>query len=155
MNGPKVGETYRHFKGHVYKIIALASHSETGESMVVYQAIKDEQETYVRPLTMFLEKVDKNKYPNISQEYRFEKISSKDLEEDALDTGVMEFLDADTYEEKLNILAFMHHRITNDMINTMTLAIDVEVQEGNLEERYEALKNCLLTLEKFECSRMH
>ena len=45
-------------------------------------------------------------------------------------------------------------RITNDMITTMAIASDVEIPEGDLEERYDSLKNCLLTLEKYECNRM-
>lgn len=66
----------------------------------------------------------------------------------------MEFLDADTYEERLNILASMRHRITDDMINTMAISVDLEIEDGEIEERYEELKNCLLTLERFECNRL-
>ncbi len=75
-------------------------------------------------------------------------------EELTLDPLVLEFLDADTYEQRLNILAALHHRITDEMITTMAIACDIEVNEGKLEERYDALKSCLLTLEKYECNRM-
>ena len=78
----------------------------------------------------------------------------QDDEESALDPQVMEFLDADTYEERLNILASMRHRITDDMINTMAISVDLEIEDGEIEERYEELKNCLLTLERFECNRL-
>ena len=71
-----------------------------------------------------------------------------------LDPMLVQFLDADTYEERLNILAGVHHRITDDMITTMAVACDVEVAEGELEERYAALKTCLITLEKYECNRL-
>ena len=67
---------------------------------------------------------------------------------------VLEFLDADSYEQRLNILAGLHHRITDDMITTMAIACDVEVEEGDTETRYESLKTCLLTLEKYECNRL-
>ena len=67
---------------------------------------------------------------------------------------VLEFLDADSYEQKLNILAELHHRITDEMITTMAIACDIEVNDGETEERYEELKNCLLTMEKFECNRL-
>ena len=67
---------------------------------------------------------------------------------------VLEFLDADTYEQRLNILAALHHRITDEMITTMAIASDVEVMDGDIEERYESLKNCLLTLEKYESNRL-
>ena len=61
---------------------------------------------------------------------------------------------ADSYEQKLNILAELHHRITDEMITTMAIACDIEVNDGETEERYEELKNCLLTMEKFECNRL-
>ena len=75
-------------------------------------------------------------------------------EEPELDPLVLEFLDADSYEQKLNILAGLHHRITDEMITTMAIACDIEVNDGETEERYEELKNCLLTMEKFECNRL-
>ena len=75
-------------------------------------------------------------------------------EESPLDPGVLEFLDAKNYEERLNILAMLHHRITDEMITTMAIACDLEVDQGDTEERYESLKNCLLTLEKYETTRL-
>ena len=81
-------------------------------------------------------------------------VSPAEDEEPALDPLVLEFLDADSYEEKLNILAGLHHRITNEMITTMAISCDIEVNDGEPEERYEELKNCLLTMEKFECNRL-
>ncbi len=170
-NIPTPQQIYRHFKGNLYQIVTLAEHSESGEMLVVYQAMYDEFKVYARPLSVFMEKVDKNKYPDVKQEYRFEPVDVKNnssiLQTEAsvtqavsnedeviLDPLVLEFLDADTYEQRLNILAALHHRITDEMINTMAIAIDVEVEEGNIEQRYEDLKNCLLLYDKFECNRM-
>ena len=75
-------------------------------------------------------------------------------QEPALDPLLMEFLDADTYREKLNLLAALQPRITDSMINTMAVALDVDINEGSVEERCAALKTCLLTMEKYECSRL-
>ncbi|MCI8446265.1 MAG: DUF1653 domain-containing protein [Bacilli bacterium] len=68
-----VGGTYKHFKGTLHKVIALAKHSETQEEMVVYTH-EDTGEIWVRPYEMFTSKVDKEKYPEVNQEYRFEYI---------------------------------------------------------------------------------
>lgn len=182
---PKPQEMYRHFKGNIYQIRCLAKHSETGEMMVVYQAMYDTFQIYVRPLAMFMEEIDRVKYPEAAQQYRFELLQDLELlsesQENAeaaepgvemsnkpaeqiqddpadeqlnIDPLVMEFLDADTYEARLNILAALRHRITDEMINTMAMAVDLEIKEGDVEERYEELKNCLLTFEKYECNRL-
>lgn len=233
---PKPQEIYRHFKGNLYQIITVAEHSETGEQLVIYQALYGDYKVYARELSMFTSLVDREKYPNAAQKYRFElqpignaadtegapykneertkevlsstvaavtqmpgdeaaktdtadeeitkadtadedatKIvgnsvktgsedaakkdaaAKKDLaseEEANLDPMLLQFLDADGYEEKLNVLAALHHRITQDMITIMAVASDVEVAEGELEERYAQLRSCLLTLEKYECNRM-
>lgn len=75
-------------------------------------------------------------------------------EEAVLDPLLMKFLDADTYEDKLNILVGLQSRITDDMLNTIAVSLDLELEEGELEERYQTLKNCLITLEKYECNRL-
>lgn len=64
---------YRHFKGTIMEVIEIAKHSETEELMVVYRHIGDDQ-VWVRPYEMFTSKVDKSKYPDVKQEYRFELI---------------------------------------------------------------------------------
>lgn len=209
---PKPHEIYKHFKGNLYQIVTIAQHSETGEQLVNYQAMYGDFKTYARPLAMFTSEVDKVKYPEVQQRFRFElqgadadrqiretdevnggqtttqavpTATAQDAaiwtaqaaavqdaatvaaqataqpasvetqpEEPELDSLVLEFLDADSYEQKLNILAGLHHRITDEMITTMAIACDIEVNDGETEERYEELKNCLLTMEKFECNRL-
>ena len=140
---PQAGQLYRHFKGNLYRVIAIAKHSETGEELVIYEAQYGDHQVYARPLLMFTEMVDRMKYPDI-----------RILHTVYHDPMVLEFLEADTFEERLNILHGLHARVTDDMINTMALSVDLEIKDGNLEDRYEELKNCLLTLERYECNRL-
>ena len=237
-SNPLPEEFYRHFKGKLYQIKCIAWHSETGEPMVIYQAMYGTYKTYARPLTMFMEEVDHVKYPDVTQKYRFEKVeltdkqeselcpafdltsdakilpqetetansleigqdSVKNLQESAenfqvleeqsqvteehtqnlgeipptvaersqdpvenpqepseipLDPKIIEFLDARTYDEKLTILSSIHHRLTDDMIDIMSTATDIEVKPGNIEDRYEEFKSCLVTMQHFECNRLH
>lgn len=69
----KPGDVVRHFKGNKYEILYIAKDSETMEDMVVYRALYGEGGVWVRPLEMFLSPVDREKYPEVSQTYRFEK----------------------------------------------------------------------------------
>ena len=213
---PRPNEIYQHFKGNLYKVITLATHSETGESMVVYQALYGDFPVFVRPLNLFVSQVDHDKYPEAKAEYRFtlvpqilgqggmpeteasqpfapaedktvmrkasgeqghpaadisaagheafaaeqafpgpERTTEEAEEEEAvLDPLLLQFLDADTYEDKLNIMVGLHSRITDEMLNTIAVSLDLELEEGELEERYQTLKNCLITLEKYECTRL-
>ncbi len=191
---PRPGEKYLHFKDKLYQIITIAQHSETGEKMVVYQALYGTFETYARPLSMFVSPVDKQKYPQAKQKYRFQWVEFKkkemlsaDLAGDAerrvpipedgkreaqnaanqqlpepqpakplltAEEKLLAFLDADTIEERYAILVDMRDEVTDRMINSMAVVTDVVIEEGPLDLRYEELKACLRTMQRYECSRL-
>ncbi len=69
-----VGKIYRHFKGQEYKVLCIATDSETNEEVVVYEALYGKHLIWTRPYNMFNSLVDKEKYPEVKQEYRFELV---------------------------------------------------------------------------------
>lgn len=198
---PKPGEFYRHFKMKYYQIIAIAVHSETREQMVVYQALYDDFGVYVRPLTMFMSEVDHEKYPEVVQTFRFERVErpcvsvetlervetrkqpekqensleekmglancqegwQEPLEEKAaepekseeyvLDQNVECFLDAKTYRDKLDILMSLKNHITEKQLHDMAVTLDVSIEEGDLDDKFASLVQCLRTMARFEVDR--
>lgn len=184
---PKNNEIYKHFKGNLYKIITMAVHSETGEQMVVYQGLYGDYPVFCRPLDMFVSEVDHEKYPEITQKYRFEPVTglvttdtcvtgntstssdpvntkmpeiNEGVQEECtteetedVDPMILEFLDAETVAQKRNILTGLHHRITNEMIDTLAVVMDVVIEEGEVEDRYQQLKTCLDTIDRYEIER--
>ena len=191
---PQAGEIYQHFKGKLYRIVALATHTETGEQLVIYQALYGEFQVFARPLSMFLEKVDAKKYPDAAGKDRFMRIpmaeaaavpqpvpapsenpveprpaampsestvesqavaaSSENSVEPQPDPGLLAFLDADSYEEKLEVFAALEGKADLHMLNAIAASLDLELSEGSLEEQYDTLKSCLMTLERYECNRL-
>lgn len=204
---PQAGEIYQHFKGKLYRIVTLATHTETGEQLVIYQALYGEFQVFARPLSMFLEKVDAKKYPDAAGKDRFMRIpmaeaaavsrpvaapsenpvelrpvampsespvepqpaamssenpveprpaaaSSESPVEPQPDSGLLAFLDADSYEEKLEVFASLEGKVDLHMLNAIAASLDLELSEGSLEEQYDTLKSCLMTLERYECNRL-
>ena len=200
---PLPGEKYLHFKKKLYQIIAVAKHSETGEQLVIYQALYGDFGVYARPLEMFMSEVDHEKYPDVTQKYRFERVelssntvtetqvkdhtqreyaaenrnllensekqsladsfeqsenmglSSREEEyEGGINPKVLEFLDSEDFDERYNILVALRDEIDDQMINTLAVALDVVIPEGDIDDRYDQLKMCLRTRQRYESNRL-
>ena len=169
-----IGGFYRHFKNKLYQVRGVAIHSETKEKMVVYQGLYGSYELYVRPYDMFLSEVDHNKYPDVEQKYRFEKVKLQEEapeqqkteaavteaapdeveSEEQANPFLLRFLDADTYEEKYKILNEMENDITDRLINDFSVVLDVVIPEGDLTGRYIQLKQCVATMCRYETTRL-
>lgn len=184
---PKQGEFYRHFKNRLYQVMAVATHSETGEEMVVYQALYGDYRVYVRPLSMFVSEVDREKYPNVNQRYRFEKVilsagtnnttliraeewtdtdnpgetckvcslDQPTLEEqEAPNPLLLDFLEEDTYEGRLEALAHMRGKVGQKELDSLYLVLDMNASEGTVDSQLEAVRRYLLMQQKYDGNRL-
>lgn len=77
----KIKGIYKQFKGDYYIVEDVAIHSETKEKYIVYRGLYGDGKLYIRPYDMFMSEVDREKYPNVEQKYRFElqDIKSKNV----------------------------------------------------------------------------
>lgn len=146
---PVAGETYRHFKNKNYKIIAIAHHSETGEELVIYQALYGEGMICARPLDMFVSEVDHEKYPDVKQKYRFEKIEAP-ISQMTIEERMMKFFDEDTLEGKYQVLLTMRNELTDMMIDNMAVVLDLVIEDGPIEKRFDDLKFAIQTKQRYE-----
>ncbi len=204
---PRQGEIYHHFKDKPYQIVAVATHTETGESLVVYQALYGDFKYYVRPLSMFLSEVDHVKYPEVKQKYRFELSSGEEevskhqpiepsikqqtiqhqlsepsrmqqkeplqsdqsappvngeaepvksmnnVPEEKVNQILLQFLDAMSYNKKLEIITSNMKHMNDRLINDMAVSLDCAVEEGPIDKRVQELIYCLKAMSRFEDRR--
>lgn len=193
---PRPGEFYRHFKGGLYQVLTVAEHTENGEELVIYQALYGNYRVYARPLEQFVSETDREKYPDQTQKYRFERVESPEsaqaeveipdrreaqsgerraarrtaaartaesanteLQSEKMAAGagaqrpnpwLMRFLDAETNEEKYNVLTAMRDDITDRLIDDLAVVMDVVIPEGDLMKRYDELKYVVRTRNRYE-----
>ncbi|SFR93783.1 DUF1653 domain-containing protein [Anaeromicropila populeti] len=180
---PRPGEFYRHFKNKYYQIITTATHTETGELLVIYQALYGDFQIYARSLEMFTEKLDKEAYPQALQVQRFEKVEkpedlvekpkkmeicTEDKKEEAAeekkeektveiptasDEALDKFFDAKSYKDKLSVLQSMRNRVTDKELHDMAVVLDISLEDGSVEEKYMSLVQSLQTMLRFESNR--
>ncbi len=173
---PQPGEKYLHFKNRPYEVTAIARHSETMEKYVVYRQLYGDGETYIRPYDMFISEVDRDKYPEVTQKYRFQYVEADGetpekeagtaeqnpqrepdpdgREDEACDVWLDRILDAETPEERYDIVCSIQGKITDSLIDDIATVMDLSIPEGDLQERYRQLKDCMKTIRKYESDRL-
>lgn len=176
---PRPGEIYRHFKNKLYQVIAVAYHTETGEELVVYQALYGTYGVYARPLAMFTGKVDKEKYPDVKQEYRFEradfsqpageeepdKADRKDVlkegsavkeqeQSQKLNPLLLSFVDTKDFDVKLEILSAMEDSAKQEDVDALCESLDLPKREGNIGEQIRFIRQYLEMRKKFDNKRL-
>ena len=179
---PRPGEKYRHFKNKLYQIVAVATHSETGEKLVVYQALYGVFGVWARPLSMFLEPVDREKYPEAAQERRFERVEDAAgagveeegagsmghaasaaeqnagnraaADESALDPLLFRFLDAESPRERINLLKLMKGRVGQAEVDSLCTCLDARQTGGSVEQQIDDLIGHLQMQQRYHTSRL-
>lgn len=166
------GEFYRHFKNKLYQIVAVARHSETGERMVVYQALYGDFKVWVRPLSMFMEEVDREKYPDADQRYRFERVTEpgsrmgegpgiqageEPEEEKPMNPHLLEFFDAmdvRDYDKMLEALARLSQKAGQKEVDDICMVLDIRPQGDSAAEQISGIRQHVRMLKKFDGERL-
>ena len=169
---PEPHEFYRHFKNKWYQIITVATHSETGEKLVIYQALYGDFGVYARPLSMFVSEVDHEKYPDVKQKYRFERVemaespagkTDHDLTADSVDEPgseqelsplLLPFVEADSIDRQLELLMAMTGKIGQRELDILYVALDLPQRGGSVEEQIHAIRQYLEMQKRFDGGRL-
>lgn len=82
------------------------------------------------------------------------KVNESEIPEESIDPRLERFLDAGSYEEKLEVLASISNSLDDKLIDAMAVSMDVEVPEGSIDSRYISLRNCIRAHAKYESLRL-
>lgn len=178
---PRPGEFYRHFKDKLYQVITIARHTESDEPLVIYQALYGDFGVYARPLAMFVSEVDHEKYPDVVQKYRFEKVEPqvagnmggsnegnrsenwlsgtwKGVEEGEnerpLSPLLLPFVEAKDIEHRLEILAAMRGKVGQEELDILYVSLDLPQRGGDVEAQLDAVEKYLQMQLRFEGKRL-
>ena len=209
---PVAGQIYKHFKGNLYKVLAVAVHTESEEKLVVYQSVENPDRVFARPLEMFMSDIDRFRYPLIRVKYRFTLVSEPEEETDeplktkaaesetpqpsedtlaasipsseqeeetepsktevteeqseddsavykdngelVIDPYVEGVLDEKEFSKKIEFFEMLRGKCTEDMLTTIAISLDIQLQEGSIEDKYSQILRTLKMHEKYETSRL-
>lgn len=196
---PVAGQIYKHFKGNLYKVLAVAVHTESEEKLVVYQSVDNPDRVFARPLEMFMSEIDRFRYPLIRAKYRFTLVSEPEVENNGeetkeeeakeetlnedtrgedvkdeeteeqsdddsavykdngelvIDPYVEGVLDEKEFSKKIEFFEMLRGKCTEDMLTTIAISLDIQLQEGSIEDKYSQILRTLKMHEKYETSRL-
>ncbi len=155
---PKKGELYRHFRGKQYRVLYLAVCAETKEEMVVYEEDKGEHRVYVSSVASFTRAVNRERYPDARQEYRFELcMDEQEKNQDGRKSEkemILAFLDLNENEERAEFLQKHRAVLTDRFLTAAAESMEFAENADTLEERYAELMRFLRTKMKYESRRL-
>lgn len=134
----KPGDIYRHFRGNLYQIVTVGKHAKTLDEYIVYQALYGEFQVYIRDVQNFFERVDNEKYPEVQQKYRFEKVDKTELHiENNRDVTYNENTQTlqtpDVKGESSNIETYMEETDNKEGMQMFIAFLDAETYKEKLE----------------------
>ncbi len=158
---PKAGEIYRHFKGKRYKILHIATCTETGEDMVIFETAEGERKVYASEMEAFLSPLDSGKYPGAEQKYRFELCRDR-KEEGGIRLKrhgnttelILEFLELEDNGERVTFLQRHRSEIDARFLTAASESLEFAENGESVEERYAALLRFLKTKQRYESRRL-
>lgn len=158
---PRAGEIYRHFKGKKYRILYNATSTETGEDMVIFEAVEGSHKVYASLLESFLASLDTGKYPHADQKRRFELCRdmregpAAELRRQGTTTSlILKFLELEDNEERIRFLQRHQTELDGRFLTAASESLEFIETGDSLEERFAALMRFLKTKQKYEGRRL-
>lgn len=170
VNEPVVGKVYKGINGDEYRVTAIADYTEEQIRLVIYVSDGSKGNAVACPVrefwSMVIENPARSDNDTICEDYLSKKDEIGNLEPDGdsenvgdsepggIDPLLERFLDAESYEKKLECFYLMRNKADLRMLNNVAMSLDIELSKENVEEQYDEIMYCLKTMEKYECNRL-
>lgn len=165
---------YRDQEGRLVQILSQAVMRENGRAVVLYQELfgryarkVEYRDVFLDGMRVFDPEKESGKTDQVPETGNCPETEKRQISEEVPDAGdacgsaksspqelLMDFLDAQTYGEKLEILYQMKDCVTDYLIDTIALSLDMEIPQGVLEDRYQKLIRSLRTVIRYETNRL-